>query len=102
VSIMMQVGKQIIIEMKVMGVKIMQAYEGYLEDGRFFPFGAKADFKERQRVIVTVLGDEKTELRRQAEAMLFAELEKAEKTEREKGLLSEEEADALIAKIYET
>jgi len=74
----------------------MQAYEGYLEDGRFFPFGVQTKIAGRQRVIVTVLGDEQRELKRQAELKLFAELEEGRKSGEEKGWLSEEEADALI------
>jgi len=77
----------------------MQTYEGYLEDGRFFPYGKQTKIAGRQQVIVMVLGEEQKELRRQAELKLFAELEKAENIEKEKGLLSEEEADSIIANL---
>jgi len=74
----------------------MQAYEGYLENGQFFPIGINPSMVGRQRVIMTVLGDEKKELKRQAETWLLTELEKGKKSAEEKGWLSEEEADALI------
>jgi len=73
----------------------MQAYEGYLEDGRFFPLGTQAKLTGRQRVIVTVLDDEK-ELKKQAARQLMTELEKGRKSAEEKGWLTEEEADVLI------
>ncbi|MCL1866611.1 MAG: hypothetical protein FWF82_04305 [Oscillospiraceae bacterium] len=73
----------------------MQAYEGYLENGQFFPFG-KQVITGRQRVTVTVLDDEQRELRRQAELKLFAELEKGRKSGEEQGWLSKEEARAII------
>ena len=35
----------------------MQAYEGYLENGRFYPIGQSMKIQGRQRVILTVLGE---------------------------------------------
>ena len=35
----------------------MQAYEGYLENGRFYPLGDIADLIGRFRVIMTVIDD---------------------------------------------
>ena len=35
---------------------MLQAYEGYLEDGRFHPIGSPISAQGRLRVIVTVLG----------------------------------------------
>jgi len=44
----------------------MQAYEGYLENGRFFPIGPIAHIVGRRKVIMTVIdepkGNEKPEL----------------------------------------
>jgi hypothetical protein len=36
---------------------MLQAYEGYLEKGRFFPIGAPMNIQGRRRVIVTVLDE---------------------------------------------
>ncbi|MCL1824240.1 MAG: hypothetical protein FWG44_08560 [Oscillospiraceae bacterium] len=80
----------------------MQAYEGYLEDGQFFPFETKTNIKGRRRVIVTLLDEEQGISIKQAEKMLLAELEKAEKTEAEQGeecLLTPDEVDALLKDI---
>lgn len=81
----------------------MQAYEGYLEDGRFFPFsGTHATLKGRRRVTVTVFDEEKAEEKRQAELKLLAELAEAEKIEMEQGeecLLTPDEVDALLKDV---
>ena len=34
---------------------MLQAYEGYLENGRFYPVGSPVNIEGRRRVIVTVL-----------------------------------------------
>jgi hypothetical protein len=81
------------------GRDIMQAYEGYLEDGQFYPTVTQTALKGRRRVIMTVLDEERGDEKRGAEVRLFAELARAEKTELEKGLLSEEEADAMLASL---
>jgi len=74
----------------------MQAYEGYLENGRFFPLGNQ-DITGRQRVIVTVLGEEKNAMtRQQAMAILLEELEKGRKSAEEHGWLTADEVDALL------
>ena len=36
---------------------MLEAYEGYLEDGQFFPLGAQINIANRRRVILTVLDD---------------------------------------------
>ena len=36
---------------------MLQAYEGYLESGRFYPIGLPATIKGRRRVIVTLLDE---------------------------------------------
>jgi hypothetical protein len=36
----------------------MQAYEGYLENGHFFPFDTEAMFKGRRKVRMTVLEED--------------------------------------------
>ena len=36
---------------------MLQAYEGYLEEGRFYPVGPPVKLQGRCRVIVTVLDD---------------------------------------------
>ncbi|MCL2544729.1 MAG: hypothetical protein FWE77_02290 [Clostridia bacterium] len=35
----------------------MQAYEGYIEDGRFYPIGQPFEIPGRRRVILTVLDE---------------------------------------------
>ncbi|MCL2638288.1 MAG: hypothetical protein FWD48_07935 [Oscillospiraceae bacterium] len=81
----------------------MQSYEGYLEDGRFFPFaGTQVALNGRRRVTVTIFDEEIAEAKRQAELKLFAELAKAERIEEEQGeecLLTPDEVDALIDSI---
>jgi hypothetical protein len=75
---------------------MMQAYEGYLKDGRFFPFGTQTEMTGTQHVIVTVLGESKDELKWQAERKLLAELELGRKSGEEQGWLSKEEARTFI------
>jgi hypothetical protein len=77
----------------------MQAYEGYLEDGRFFPFGKEPNLVGRQKVIMTVIGDADKELLWHAERMLFAELEKGRKSADEKGWYTADEVDTMLADI---
>ena len=36
---------------------MLQAYEGYLEEGCFYPIGSPVKLKGRRRVIVTLLDD---------------------------------------------
>jgi len=36
---------------------MLEAYEGYFEDGQFFPLGAQINIANRRRVILTVLDD---------------------------------------------
>jgi len=36
---------------------MLQAYEGYLEEGRFIPIGSSVSIQGRRRVIVTVLDE---------------------------------------------
>ena len=35
----------------------MQAYEGYFEDGQFYPIGQPVSIRGRRRVVMTVLED---------------------------------------------
>ena len=35
----------------------MQAYEGYLDNGRFIPIGKPVNFSEKRRVILTVFDE---------------------------------------------
>jgi hypothetical protein len=81
----------------------MQAYEGYLEVGRFFPFaGTQIALNGRRRVTVTIFDEEVAEAKRQAELKLFAELAEAEKIEEEQGeecLLTPDEVDALLKDV---
>jgi predicted secreted Zn-dependent protease len=35
----------------------MQAYEGYLENGRFFPLGVQTNISGRRKVILTVIDE---------------------------------------------
>ena len=37
---------------------MLQAYEGYLEGGRFYPAGQPVNLQGRRRVIVTVMDEE--------------------------------------------
>lgn len=41
----------------------MQAYEGYIENGRFYPMGQSFELQGRRRVIVTVLDEVVPEIR---------------------------------------
>jgi hypothetical protein len=85
-----------LIENDVKESKIMQAYEGYLENGQFFPFGTQKQIPGIQHVVVTVLGEGQEELKRRAAMKLFSELEKGRASGEKNGWLSEEEADVLI------
>jgi len=40
---------------------MLEAYEGYFENGQFFPLNISANIKNRRRVIITVLNDEITD-----------------------------------------
>ena len=42
---------------------MLQAYEGYLEEGRFYPIGSPVNIQGRRRVIVTVLDKPMSEKR---------------------------------------
>jgi hypothetical protein len=37
--------------------RMLRAYEGYLEKGKFYPIGTSVNIKGRSRVIVTVLDE---------------------------------------------
>jgi len=37
---------------------MLKAYEGYFEDGQFFPLGAPINITKRRRVILTVLDED--------------------------------------------
>jgi hypothetical protein len=74
----------------------MQAYEGYLENGQFFPFGTQKQITGIQHVVVTVLGEGQDELKRRAAVKLLSELEIGRKAGEEQGWLSKEEARAII------
>jgi hypothetical protein len=76
----------------------MQAYEGYMENNQFFPFGEQK-ITGRQRVTVTVLSEEEQKLKHEAEQWLLAELEKGRKSAEEKGWLTADEVDALLEDI---
>ena len=75
----------------------MQAYEGYIDNGRFVPRGNMASLKGRHKVIMTVLEEMGEDEKNQASWKLMSELIKSERTAEEKGWLSEEEADAIIS-----
>jgi len=47
---------------------MLQAYEGFLEENRFYPIGTPINIKGRKKVIVTVLGDEPIHTKEVSEA----------------------------------
>ena len=57
----------------------MQTYEGYVEDGRFFPIGSGLSVAGRRRAFVTILNeparDDETVRRLDALDKFFAEIE---------------------------
>ena len=77
----------------------MQAYEGYLDNGRFIPFGAQKQITGIQHVVVTVLGEGEEELKQRAAFKLLSELEAGRKAGEEQGWLSKEEARTIIENL---
>ena len=52
---------------------MLQAYEGYLEKGRFYPIGSPVSIQGRRRVIVTVLDDTTPEQKETSQAKAWRE-----------------------------
>jgi hypothetical protein len=52
---------------------MLQAYEGYLEKGRFFPIGPQVSIRGRRRVIVTVLDEPTPEQKETSQAQAWRE-----------------------------
>ena len=52
---------------------MLQAYEGYLERGRFYPLGSSMSIQGRRRVIVTVLEDTAAEQKETSQAGAWRE-----------------------------
>jgi hypothetical protein len=60
-------------------LKVMQAYEGYIENGHFFPAGQTMRVKGRRRAFITILDeptrDDETTRRLAALDKFFSEIE---------------------------
>jgi hypothetical protein len=52
---------------------MLQAYEGYLEKGRFYPLGSPMSIPGRRRVIVTVLDETTPEQKETSQATAWRE-----------------------------
>ena len=61
---------------------MLQAYEGFLEEGQFYPIGSPVSIQGRRRVIVTILDeserDNETARRLGALDKFFAEVENSD------------------------
>ena len=53
----------------------IQAYEGYFENGSFFPVGQAVSIPERRRVFVTVLNEPIADAEKQRDAILARGME---------------------------
>ncbi len=51
----------------------MQAYEGYLEDDRFYPIGQPVGLKGRRHVIITVLEEPRRDVKENTQAKAWRE-----------------------------
>lgn len=70
----------------------MQAYEGYLEDGRFYPIGQPVKIKGRHRVILTVLDEPVTVHNKNDDKVFWAEFDRSARESAHENHIFDDEA----------
>ena len=70
---------------------MLQAYEGYFENDRFYPIGSPVRISGRRRVVLTVLEDDTAKSQAAKTGALWAEIDRmAEESSGEDALLFDE------------